>query len=382
MSASWVEIDLDAFRHNLEQAKGLLPEGVTILAVIKDEAYGHGACELAFEAIRGGVKMLGTATVEEGIQLRSQGISAPILILSGSTTEQVEEVVEQNLSVTLYSREIAKALDTAARRRKKKIPIHLKIDTGMGRLGISPEEVKPFLQGLHKLPGLTIEGIMTHFATAADADKEYTRWQLSRFRESLSSSPAPEIGPERPIIHAANSAAVLNFPESYMDMVRLGILLYGCYPHTEARRELPLQPVLSWKTRVLSLKRVPPESWIGYGKTYRTSRNSLVAILPVGYADGYNRALSNRAHVLIRKKRVPVIGRVSMDLCAVDATEIPSLHEGEEAVLLGMQGKEEITAHDLASLLETIPYEIFTSIDRRIPRIFLKNGKVCKVRHF
>lgn len=382
MYATRVETDLDAFRYNLEQAKGLLPPGVAILAVIKDEAYGHGAYELALEALLGGAKMLGVATVEEGVQLRSQGIVAPILVMCGIMPEQAEEAVQHKFSVSLYSREAARALDAVACSRGKKVPVHLKIDTGMGRLGILPEEAKPFWDWVHGLSGLVVEGIMTHFASVSEGEREYASWQLSRFREVLSSCLSSVVGPEKPLAHAANSAATLSLSESWLDMVRLGILLYGCYPYQGSRHEIPLRPVLSWRTRVLSLKWMPAGSWIGYERTYCTSRDSLVATLPVGYADGYSCILSNRGQVLIRGKRLPLMGRISMDLCAVDATEVPSLREGEEVVLLGKQGEEEITACELAFLKETIPYEVFTSIGRRVPRVFLKEGKVCKVRYF
>ncbi|MFQ5904373.1 MAG: alanine racemase, partial [Candidatus Binatia bacterium] len=354
MYATRVETDLDAFRHNLEQAKKLLPQGVAIMAVIKDEAYGHGAYELALEALQGGAKMLGVATVEEGVQLRSEGIVAPILVLCGLTPEEVEETVENRLSITLYSREMAGLINAAALKWGRKVPVHLKIDTGMGRLGILPEEAKPFQEEFQSLTGLVVEGVMTHFAAAPEADTAYSSTQLHRFQGVLSFFLSSEVGAERPIAHAANSAAVLNLPQSCLDMVRLGILLYGCNPCLETMRKIPLRPVLTWKTCVLSLKRVPSGSWIGYDRTYCTSRDSLLAILRVGYADGYSRALSNRAQVLIQGKRVPLIGRISMDICAVDATELPSLREGEEVVLLGRQGEEEITAHELASLQETI----------------------------
>ncbi|MBI2876912.1 MAG: alanine racemase [Candidatus Tectomicrobia bacterium] len=380
------EIDLAAFLHNLQQVKGLLPKGVEILAVIKADAYGHGACELARVALEEGVRMLGVATLEEALQLRQEGIVAPILILCGITREQAEAALAYDLSVVLYSWKVAEALDKAAQHRGTPARVHVKVDTGMGRLGLLPEEVGPFVEGVKGLRHLTIEGMMTHFAAGSDEGEQKAQdWGpqvahapdpvkrgLKRFQEVLLELPTYGIG--TPLIHAANSAAILDFPEVSFEMVRPGILLYGCTPSPEKVPRLSLRPVLTLKTQILGIRRLPPASSIGYGQTYFTSRESRIAILPLGYADGYNRALSNQAQVLVKGKRVPVVGRISMDLCTVDVTDLPEVREGEEVILLGRQGEEEITAWELASIQGTIPYEIFTAVGKRVPRVYRRAG--------
>lgn len=439
LRATRAEIDLEAFAHNLRQVKGRLPGKVDILAVVKADAYGHGACELARVAVEEGVRMLGVATLEEGIGLREEGIVAPTLILSGITREQAEGAVAHDLSVVLYSLKVAEALDRAAWNRGSQARVHVKMDTGMGRLGIFPEEVGPFLEGLKGLKHLTVEGAMTHFAGGSEAGREEGRAEppvhaatfdpiqgepktkrglkesVERFRKALLQLPAYGIG--TPIVHAASSTAILDYPEAAFDMVRPGILLYGSTPFplgrgvggqgsSEAGENSPqplspaalpspgsstprlihpsaplsLEPVLTLKTRIHCLKRFPPGSSIGYGQTYFTARESRIAVLPLGYADGYIRSLSNRASVLVKGKRAPVVGRISMDLCTIDVTDIPGVEEGEEVVLLGRQEEEEITAWELASLQGTIPYEVFTSISKRVPRVYLR-GRACKARY-
>ncbi|MBI1987420.1 MAG: alanine racemase [Nitrospinae bacterium] len=458
LRATRAEINLEAFAHNLRQVKGRLPGEVGLLAVVKADAYGHGACELARVAVEEGVKMLGVATLEEGIELRQEGIVAPILILSGITREQAEGAVAHDLSVVLYSLKVAEALDRAAWNRGSQARVHVKVDTGMGRLGLFPEEMGRFFEGLKGLKHLAVEGVMTHFAACSGAEqgevraeapphaatsgpiqgepkrKEGLKESIERFREALLQLPAYGIG--TPLVHAASSAAILDFPEAAFDMVRPGILLYGCTPSPLTREEkergskgageqgsggageqgsrrsggqessavgenpcpslypnappplrssaplpLPLEPVLTLKTRIHCIKRFPPGSSIGYGQTYFTTRESRIAVLPLGYADGYSRSLSNRASVLVKGKRAPVVGRISMDLCTIDVTEIPGLEEGEEVVLLGRQGEEEITAWELASLQGTIPYEVFTAIGKRVPRVYLRGGAYYKARY-
>ena len=374
----WIEIDLDALAHNLRQVKSWINNKSNILAVVKRDAYGHGALEVAEEVIRTGVKMLGVTDVQEGASLRKSGIKVPILVLPGINLnfEEIEELLEYELSTVIYSSEIARTLNKAAQQRGTKANVHIKIDTGMGRLGIAPQEYPVFLQEITACKNLSIEGIMTHFACSGRAGKEYTQWQLARFKEALKAS--NNSWNKRPLVHAANSANLIEHPESHFDLVRPGIILYGCYPSDAVERIIPLKPVLSLKSRIKAIKEVSCGCSIGYERSYIVPQDGLVAVIPVGYADGYSRLLSNKAQVLVKGKRVPVIGNISMDLTIVDISQVTGVKVGEEVVLIGKQGGEEIRVEEIAHWMGTIPYEILTSIGKKVPRIFLKNHQTVE----
>jgi alanine racemase len=367
---TWIEIDLNAFTYNLKQVKRWVNKS-NILAVVKRDAYGHGALEMTERALGEGVKMLGVAEIEEAIYLRQRGIKTPILVLSGINFGDIEELLEYEVSTVIYSSEIARALNKAAQKKRVKINVHIKIDTGMGRLGIDPQEYPVFLKEIAAYKNLSIEGILTHFACSGRSGKEYTRWQLSRFKEALKSSNS--FRNKRPMVHAANSATLIEHPESHLDLVRPGIILYGCYPSEAVEKKIPLRPVMSFKSRIKAIKKVSRGSSIGYERSYTIPQDGLIAVVPVGYADGYSRSLSNKAQVLVKGKRVPVIGNISMDLTIIDISRIRGAEIGEEVVLIGKQGKEEVRAEELAHSMDTIPYEILTSIGNKVPRIFLKN---------
>ena len=360
-------IDLEALRWNFQQAEKKVGPGVKILSVVKANAYGHGGCEIAKTLEEEGSDAFGVATVEEGIELRKGGVQSPIVILAGVYPEQLDELLQNNLTPVVSKSETLPRLEAMVRRRGISLKFHLKVDTGMGRIGLLASEIDSWLPKLGKLEALKIEGLFSHFSQAEGVEENYTQTQLEIFRRLLKLLRGDGYNP--PLIHLANSAAVITLPSSHFTMVRPGLMLYGIYPSPGMVRQVALKPVLSWKTRILQLKRVPKGSSISYGQTFMTERESLIATLPVGYADGYQRLLSNRGAVLVRGKRAPIVGRVCMDLTMVDVTDIGGVQQGDEVVLLGNQGEGTISADEMAQWAETISYEILTSISFRVPRL-------------
>jgi len=369
---TWAEIDLDCIAHNLKTVRELTRRPV--MAVVKANAYGHGAVEVARTVLEEGASFLGVAIVEEGIELRQAGITAPILILGATLPAQAHLVVAHDLRATVTSFSQAEALAQAAQRLGKEVFVHVKVDTGMGRLGLPPAEVPGFLGSLARLPNLTVEGLFTHFSSADEADQSYTKRQLALLEEVIRELEGRRLRPA--LIHAANSAAILTLAPAYFDLVRLGISLYGYYPSAEIKREVVLRPALTWKTTIAYLKQVPPGTFISYGRTYQTRDLETIATLPVGYADGYARSLSNRGQVLVGGRRVPVVGRVCMDQIMVRLPLEIKAEVGDEVVLLGEQGEEAIWADEMAAWRETISYEVLCGIGRRVPRIYIRRGQV------
>ncbi len=374
---TWAEIDLDAIAHNVRQLKRHIGERVELMAVVKANAYGHGAAPVARTALKSGASRLAVNRAVEGIELRRAGIAAPILILGYFPPWEAEAVVRHNLTPTVTEREVASALAEAAARQGKAVPLHVKVDTGMGRFGLLPEEVVDFVKSLADFPNLRLEGLYTHFATADEADKSHTRRQFGVFLQVLKR--LEEAGIEVPVRHAANSAATLDLPETHLDMVRCGIAIYGLYPSAEVSRSVALRPAMSLKSRVARLRTLPAGSCISYGCTYVTSSPTRVALVPVGYGDGYHRLLSNRGQVLIRGRRAPILGRVCMDQLVVDVSGIPGVRLDDEVVVFGRQGEEEISAEEVAAWAETINYEVTTSVLPRVTRVYLKGGQVIAV---
>lgn len=365
---AWAEIDLRALKENIQSIRRLIGPRPEIMAIVKADAYGHGALETAPSILAAGVTRLGVSLPEEGIALRKHGIKAPILVFTPLLAEQVAPICAYDMTASLTMLSSAEALSAEARRRRKKIKVHIKVDTGMGRVGISPDETVSFIQQVLALPNLLVEGVYSHFATADEADLSFARQQLASFQQVLAT--LSEKGIELPISHIANSGGIINLPESHFNLVRAGIILYGLYPSAEVKKELlPLRPALRLKARVTQVKRVPPGAGISYGQIYHTSRETNIATLPIGYADGFSRLLSGKARVLIGGKPFPVVGRICMDQCMVETGDYP-VKVGEEAVLIGRQGEEEITADELAQLLGTINYEVICMISDRIPRVY------------
>ncbi len=365
------EIDLGALRHNLEQLRRMTGGKAEVLAVVKANAYGHGAPEVARELESAGARIFGVATTEEGIELRLSRIAAPILILAGTYPEEFDRIVVNRLTPVIYDLEIAQAFNARAERERERLSVHLKIDTGMNRLGIPWREWESALEVLRSLKRLRVEGLLSHFSVAEGTgaeDRAFTRKQLSRFTRCLDLAARKGIQPR--YFHLANSAATVLLEPARFNLVRPGLMIYGCHPSPVLRDRVPLRPVLCWKTSVLSLKKVPKGDPVSYGRAFRCPKESLIAVLPVGYADGYRRRLSNRGVVLIRGRRAKIAGIVCMDLTMVDVSEVPGVKVGDEVVLLGRQGAEEITAAEMAGWIESIPYEILCGIGKRVPRVY------------
>ena len=367
---TWVEIDLSAIANNTRQVQSLVGPLVRILASLKADAYGHGALKVARTVLHNGASMLGVATVSEAMPLREAGIGAPILVFGYVPAWQMREAVRLGLTITLYSSESAQALSRAACTLGQAVKVHVKVDTGMGRLGIRAEQVTEVLELLHEiidLPGLELEGIFTHFAMADTHDQTHARMQLARFQNVLQVVEKEHIRPS--LVHAANSAAILSLPEAYFDMVRPGVALYGLDPSPEVRLPVGFRPALSFKTQVAQVKIIPEGECISYGCAYITEQATRVAILPVGYADGFRRAPTNWGNVLIHGQEAPLLGRVCMDQSIVDVTHIPQVRAGDEVVLIGRQGSASLTAEQVAQRLGTINYEVVSEILARVPRV-------------
>jgi alanine racemase len=345
-----------------------------IMAVVKANAYGHGALETSKIVLANGAKSLAVARVEEAKELRKAGIDAPVLLLGYTPGTQFNEVLDLNLIQTVYSLEMAEALNSVAERSGRQAKVHLKIDTGMGRLGLTPG--RPALEDVLKaarLPHLILEGIFTHFAAADSADKTFTLAQLELFNSFLEE--LRKAGLEFPLRHCANSAALLDLPQTYLNLVRPGIIIYGLYPSGEIQNLINLKPAMSFKTRIAQIKKVPAGYKVSYGSTYQTSQPTVIAVISAGYADGYSRLLSSRGIVLVNGHRAKVVGRVCMDQCMIDVGHINGVSPGDEVTLFGSGGGETIPVEEIAKLTGTISYEIVCMVNSRVPRFYLNQKK-------
>jgi len=371
----WVELDKTAPDHNLQEIKKLSKKGTLFCAVVKSNAYGHGAKEIT--SLLPSADWFAVNSLEEGIELRDFGIKKPILLLGYVSLSQLKEALDADLRLTVYNHETLDRIAELIRNTKIKNPpkIHLKIETGTGRQGILPEEIPDFINHINRIKGLLFEGVSTHYANIEDTiNSEYAKMQLKVFKNSLEK--IMKSGAKPKLVHSACTAASILFPETHFSMLRAGIGVYGLWPSREtylsallSGRYLPdLRPVLSWKTKIVQIKTIPEGHYIGYGCTYRTTRKTRLAVLPVGYADGYDRALGNTAHVLVKGKRAPVIGRVCMNLTMIDVTDIPNAKLEDEVVLLGKDGEEVISAEQMANWAGTINYEIVTRISPFLSR--------------
>lgn len=362
----WAEVSLEAIAYNVRQFRSFIGSECELMAVVKANGYGHGALETAYTMIANGTNWLAVALPEEGVRLRRGGITAPILVLGAVGADELDVCVTHDFAVNVFEPHIARLLSKAAVEQQKLAKVHIKVDTGMGRLGLLPQDFRELIDLLQHLPGLEIQGVFTHFARADEPSLEYTKWQFGRFqmvRQSLK-----ENGISIPFVHAANTAATLFFPESHLDLVRVGLGLYGMYP--DQRRPLHLIPALSLKTRVAFVKRVPAGSAISYDSTYVTWKDTSIAVLPIGYADGLSRGLSNQGKVLLHGTYCPIVGRVTMDHTLVDVGDLP-VAIGDEVILIGSDGIREITADTWAKQLDTINYEITCMLSSRIERVYL-----------
>jgi len=380
LGPTWVEISLDAIANNVKNIKELIGKKKELMAVVKGNAYGHDILEVSSVVLNNGATRLAVARLEEGIFLRKAGITVPILILGLTLKQQVELLVLYNITPTVCEYEMIEKLSVSAFKENKIVKVHLKVDTGMGRIGIPPNYVLNFIKKVKVLKNVEIEGIFTHFAVADEKDKTYTEKQFKKFMEVLTLLEKEEI--RIPVKHVGNSATLLDLPHMWLDLVRPGISIYGLYPSKEVQKTVRLIPAHTFKTRIIFLKELPEGEYIGYGRTYTTNqRRTVVASLPAGYADGYNRLLSNQGQALVRGRRVSVVGRVCMDQTMIDVTNLSQVEVGDEVVLWGRQGQEEITVEEIADKIKTINYEIVHMSDKkRVAKLFIKNGRPWKIK--
>ncbi len=363
----WVEINTQKYAHNLQQVRERVGKGPLIMAVVKADAYGHGSLPMAGKAVEAGADRLGVALVEEGVELRQGGIEVPIQAMSGFLPAQIDAALEHDIILTIGNEVTAGEVAKRACSLGKRAVVHVKVDTGMGRLGPLPDKAIDLAREVSQMEGIELEGLMSHMSSADEPDKTYSRKQFQRFEEVISALKGQGI--EIPLCHIANSATIIDLPEMALDMVRPGIMSYGLWPSGDVNKEeISLQPVLQWKARLVQVKEMPPGSFISYGRTYETSREQKLALLPLGYADGFNRLLSNKGEVLIRGQRVPVRGRVCMDQVVVDVSAVPGAEIGDEVVIIGKLGQQEITVDEIAGKINTINYEVVCMINKRVPR--------------
>ena len=374
----WAEIDLSAIAHNVRELRRITRPEARLLVAVKANGYGHGAVEVAKTALANGADQLGVARVEEGVELRRAGIQAPILIMGFTSPLNVGLLQEYGLMPTLYDLENAQQFSTSVNGRNQILPCHIKVDSGMGRLGVAHDALRLDESGsaikditaIMRLPGLDVHGLFTHFATADHREKDFAKLQFSRFQNlfrGLESS-----GVVIPLKHAANSGAIMDMPETHLDMVRAGISVYGLYPSQDVDQSVvDLRPAMQLKAKVIHVKTVPAGTKISYGGTWEADSAATIATVPVGYGDGYSRLLSNRGQMLVRGQKVPVVGRVCMDLTMLDAGNIDGVETGDQVVVMGSQGDSSITADDIAEQIGTINYEVVTSVMARVERVYI-----------
>jgi alanine racemase len=374
--STWVEVDLDRFDSNLRAIRALVGEERDILLVVKADAYGHGAVDIAAAAEEAGVAQLGVATLHEGIQLRQAGCRLPIVALSPLLPSEIGEAVAHRLDPSVCDLRFARDLSEAARAAGSPVRCHVEIDTGMGRTGVRVDEAEAFVAALVAHPGLRLATLYTHFPDADGPDLEFTAQQVREFRALLERLASRGIVPPR--VHAANSAGTVNLAASHFDWVRIGLLAYGHLP-PRAATSLDLEPVMSFKSRIVQIRDLPAGTPISYARTFVTSRPTRTGVVAVGYGHGYSWLLSGRGHMLVRGRRVAILGRVTMDLTMVDLTDAGPVEVGDEVVLFGEQGGERLTLEELARGSETLPYEVMCTIGKRVARIYVRGGRPVKL---
>ncbi len=373
------EIDLDAIGFNIRQIKSRLNKETKLMAVVKADAYGHGAVEASKICLYNGADRLAVATCDEGVELRQSSIQVPVLILGNTVEAQLETVINNSLTQTVFCMDTARAISEAAVRLGKRALVHIKIDTGMGRIGFSPtEESLDIIDDIFRLPNIEVTGVFTHFASADERDKSFTKEQYEKFRFMTDS--IEKRGHKGLVRHCANSAAILDMPQLQLDMVRAGIIVYGLYPSGQVSTELVLKPAMKLKSQISYVKEVDENTSIGYGRTYYTRNKSRIATVPVGYADGYSRKCSNKARVIIGGEYAPVIGNVCMDQMMADVTHIHNVKIGDSVVIMGKEGELCVSAEELAEIQGTINYEIVCNVGKRVPRVFIRNGEIINTK--
>jgi alanine racemase len=373
---AYLEVDLDVVARNTQRIKRKLGRGVEMLAVVKADGYGHGAYPVSCVVMKNGADCLGVAILEEGIELRQKGIKAPIVNLYPEPPQRAGKIVEYDLEQVVTDEKLVRTLSREATRQKKRCAVYIEIDTGMGRYGVPPEQTVELVSRIKRLPNIYLKGILSQFSTADQRKKDFAYKQLGIFTRTLDELQASYN--HIPIKSIANSGAVLDIPASYFNHVRVGFLLYGLYPSSETSESVRVKPGMSLKSKVLFIKEVPKGTPISYGKTYIAKRRTKIATIPLGYADGYSRSMSNKGEVLIRGKRAKVVGRVCMDAFMVDVGHIANVKVGDEVVLMGKQGRDQITAHDLGRWTRTFGYEIISRMGRRLPTVYVQGSKRLK----
>ena len=376
-----VQVDLASVAENVRAIKHWIGPNCNVMAVVKANGYGLGAVEIANAALNGGGSWLAVACVGEGVQLRQAGLECPVLLLGYVQPGEAKVVVEHTLTAIVHRVETAVALDKAAGALgmgEKSVPVHIKVDTGLGRFGCLPEEFLPLALEVAQLPHLRLQGLLTHFADADSPDLSFAREQLARFARIREQAAAR--GLQFEVTHAANSAAMLSLPEAHFDLVRTGILLSGHFPAPHLKGRIKLSSAITFRARLGRVYQACEGDTVGYGRTWVATRPSLIGLVPLGYADGFRRVLSNRGEVLVHGVRCPVVGRVSMDQFSIDVTEVEGVAEGDEVVIIGEQGQEKIGADEVAAWADTISYEIFTGLSARVPRRYVLNGKTVMYR--
>ena len=378
----WLEIDLNNLEYNFKAIRKMVHKDTIIMPVVKANGYGHGSVEVARLYKKNGADRIAVSILTEALELRKAGIDLPIQILSFTPKEQLGIVVDYDIIQVIYTFEDASELSKVSLEKNKVSKIHIKIDTGMGRIGFSPNSFSiEEIVKISKLPNIEIEGIFTHFAKADEANKEYTKLQYNRFDSVVKKLADRNINIK--IQHVSNSAAIIDLPQYNLDMVRPGIILYGYYPSQEVdKTKIQLKPAMTLKARVSNVKMVEEDTGISYGHIFSTLKPSIIATVPIGYADGYSRMLSGKSFVFIKGKRVPIVGRICMDQMMIDVTEIEDVQIGDEVILFGADKKEYPQVEELASILGTINYELICMMGRRIPRVYLKDKQILSFRDY
>lgn len=377
----WAEIDLDNIAFNMKNIKKLVKDK-EVIAVIKADAYGHGAVEVAKVLSENGASRFAVAIITEAIELREHGIKLPIMILGYTPIEYAEDLIKYDIEQTVYNLEYAKQLSDIALKMGKKAKIHIALDTGMGRIGFMPYDnsLEEVLK-ISALDRIEIVGIFTHFSTADEEDKEYTKYQFDKIQNFIKK--LSDKGVNIPLKHVSNSGAIIDLPETYLDAVRAGIILYGYYPSDEVKKKnLSIKPALTLKTKVAHIKKMEKDMYVSYGRTFKTERDSIIATLPIGYADGYSRLLSGKAKVIINGKFANVVGRICMDQCMIDVTDIGEVKVGDEVILLGEENELKFNADDMANLIGTINYDVLCMIKHRVPRVYKKNNEIIEIKNY
>ncbi|WP_346880240.1 alanine racemase [Clostridium sp. UBA3061] len=380
MRPVWAEINLDTIATNTKNIKKLIGDK-ELIAIVKADCYGHGAVDVLPTLLESGASRLAVAMLTEAIELRENNINAPIVILGYTPLYLGEELINYDIEQTVYDLDYAKELSKIAISLNKKAKIHIAIDTGMGRIGFLPgDDTVKTINEVYNLEGLEVIGIYSHFSTSDEKDKTYANEQLFKFKKVMGDLKA--IGIEIPLKHISNSGAIIDMPETYLNGVRPGIILYGYYPSNEVSKDnISVKPALTLKAKIAHVKELYKDMYISYGKTFKTNKKTIVATLPIGYGDGYPRALSENAKVIVNGKFASILGRICMDQCMIDVTDIENVKTGDEVIILGEEGDLKFNADDMAKALGTINYEILCRIKSRIPRVYIKNKEVFKVRN-